>query len=126
MARLGQQHCPCITSMLHGSYVTVNHMTTGATMPAPGAACPRVMCLHQHPPAPACLPVVTTHKTFLVLLGWSGAALPVKPVGGPEVGRGCAGARRGLLLRGGGAVLEKLANVKSVVLDKTGTLTEGG
>lgn len=35
------------------------------------------------------------------------------------------GARRGLLLRGGGAVLEKLANVKSVVLDKTGTLTEG-
>jgi hypothetical protein len=37
-----------------------------------------------------------------------------------------SGARRGLLLRGGGAVLERLANVKAVVLDKTGTLTEGG
>ena len=35
------------------------------------------------------------------------------------------GARRGLLLRGGGAVLERLANVTAVVLDKTGTLTEG-
>jgi len=36
-----------------------------------------------------------------------------------------AGARRGLLLRGGGAVLESLAGVRAVVLDKTGTLTEG-
>ncbi|KAJ9513916.1 hypothetical protein QJQ45_020999 [Haematococcus lacustris] len=35
------------------------------------------------------------------------------------------GARRGLLLRGGGEVLERLAGVKAVVLDKTGTLTQG-
>ena len=34
------------------------------------------------------------------------------------------GAKRGLLLRGGD-VLERLANVDSIVLDKTGTLTEG-
>jgi cation transport ATPase len=32
---------------------------------------------------------------------------------------------RGLLLRGGGEVLEKLAGVRAVVLDKTGTLTLG-
>lgn len=36
-----------------------------------------------------------------------------------------AGARRGLLLRGGGDVLERLAHVDTVVLDKTGTLTKG-
>jgi hypothetical protein len=35
-----------------------------------------------------------------------------------------AGARRGLLLRGGD-VLERLAQVDTVVLDKTGTLTQG-
>ena len=36
-----------------------------------------------------------------------------------------AGARRGLLLRGGGATLEALAAVDAVVFDKTGTLTRG-
>jgi Cu2+-exporting ATPase len=35
------------------------------------------------------------------------------------------GARRGLLLRGGGDVLERLADVDTVLFDKTGTLTEG-
>lgn len=35
------------------------------------------------------------------------------------------GARRGLLLRGGGDVLERLAAVDTVLFDKTGTLTEG-
>ncbi len=35
------------------------------------------------------------------------------------------GARRGLLLRGGGEVLERLAGVRAVALDKTGTLTHG-
>jgi len=35
------------------------------------------------------------------------------------------GARRGLLLRGGGGALEALARVDTVALDKTGTLTTG-
>jgi hypothetical protein len=33
---------------------------------------------------------------------------------------------RGLLLRGGGEVLERLAGLKAVALDKTGTVTLGG
>jgi P-type Cu+ transporter len=37
---------------------------------------------------------------------------------------GCTGARRGLLIRGGD-VLERMAHVSTVVLDKTGTLTAG-
>ena len=35
------------------------------------------------------------------------------------------GANLGLLLRGGGQVLENLAEIDTIVLDKTGTLTQG-
>jgi high-affinity K+ transport system ATPase subunit B len=66
-----------------------------------------------------------------LLLGFCGAALMPTQSGIPPANNlaACAmhpaaGARRGLLLRGGD-VIEGLAHVDTVVLDKTGTLTGG-